>query len=109
MTREDVMIELANFDVWNPENRKYTIDRYRKLDLPPMSRYKHQMIVGDAVNQTIKVMEHGGTKDDLIKMLEYVGVCMDAEKHQLDYKECYEDLGIAHLVEKYRAKEETEE
>jgi len=62
----------------------------------------HRVITGKAMAIVKRVLDNGGTEDEVHKALVYLFVCMDAMKHKLDYKQCCIDYGIRALDEKYK-------
>lgn len=43
------------------------------------------------------------SKKDMERITRYLMVCIDSEKHHLDYHKAYEDLGVKELSHKYGA------
>ena len=92
---------------FSDEDVKKIHEQYRLPDntLEKMTGKRHRLVTGMAVNGVLRhIAANGGTEDEIARALEYVLVCIDANKHHLDYKKCYQDLEIGKLLEKYGVK-----
>lgn len=61
-----------------------------------------EMQMGIAANILNDITLAGANDDEIIRAVKYSMVVIDAEKHNLDYKQAYDDFGIAEIRKKYR-------
>ena len=66
-----------------------------------LSHTWHKIIVGRSRNLAREVIHNGGTPAEVRLALQYMLVCIDANKHQLDYMKFRQENGIVELAEKY--------
>lgn len=64
----------------------------------------HRLITGIALNTVQRLMQHGGTADEVHRALKYFLICFNAKKYNLDFKQAGQDLDIESLREKYLVK-----
>lgn len=64
-------------------------------------------IMGHATNLLTDMQISGGcTEEELARAVKYSMVCVDAQKHKLNYKLAYKMFGIKELEERYQPKDE---
>lgn len=73
--------------------------------MPKMSSRTKQMKMGDVSNLITDMTIKGATSDELARAVRHSMVVIDAEKHNLNYKQSYIDNGIADLKKKYQGGE----
>lgn len=73
--------------------------------MPKMSSKNKQMKMGDVSNLITDMTIKGANTTDLAKAVRHSMVVIDAEKHNLNYKQSYIDNGIAELKKKYQGSE----
>lgn len=61
----------------------------------------HRIMVTDAVNFAIDVIDNGGTAEEIRNAIIYVRICVDAEKYSLGYIQFSKDHHFADVKEKY--------
>ena len=88
---------LANFDP------KTAYPAYEGM--PKMSSRTKQMKMGDVSNLITDMTIKGANTDELARAVRHSMVVIDAEKHNLNYKQSYIDNGIAALKKKYQGSE----
>ena len=64
--------------------------------------FKKQLEMGKVSNLITDMTLKGATQDEIAKAVRHSMVVIDAEKHNLNYKQSYEDNNIAVLKEKYQ-------
>lgn len=67
-----------------------------------MSKAYTQKEMGVASNLIADMTVRGADTEELARAVKYSMVVIDAEKHKLDYKQCYTDNNIAGLKKKYQ-------
>lgn len=82
--------------------RSYDIEQYKNPDMETVSLNRHRFMVGNAHMIAYAVVINGGTFEDIQKAVEYLAVCIDANKYQLDTKKAFDDLKIQELIDKYK-------
>lgn len=87
---------LSNFD----PQRDYPAYEGMKVISPRAKQ--HQM--GDVSNLITDMTIRGASPDELARAVRHSMVVIDAEKHNLNYKQSYIDNGIASLKEKYQGR-----
>jgi len=76
---------------------------YPKYDgMPTMTSRQKQMEMGYVSNLITDMTIKGATLDEIARAVKHSMVVIDAEKHELNYKQSYIDNGIAQLKEKYQ-------
>lgn len=73
--------------------------------MPRMSSRTKQMKMGDVSNLITDMTIKGATEDEICRAVRHSMVVIDAEKHNLNYKQSYIDNGIAELKKKYQGSE----
>lgn len=73
--------------------------------MPKMSPRTKQMKMGDVSNLITDMTIRGATESELCRAVRHSMVVIDAEKHNLNYKQSYIDNGIASLKKKYQGSE----
>ena len=68
----------------------------------PIDNQQKQLKMGIASNLITDMTLMGAPIDELVRATKYSMVIIDSEKHKLDYKQAYQDFGIAQLNKKYR-------
>lgn len=61
--------------------------------------------MGRATNLIADIVAKGAEPEEIVRAIKYSMVCVDAYKHQLDWKQAAKDFGIKELNKKYRAGE----
>lgn len=85
---------LENFD---------TKERYPGYEgMKPLTSRMKQQQMGDVTNLITDMTIKGATPDELARAVRYSMVIIDAEKHNLNYKQCYKDNDIRSLKVKYQ-------
>ena len=80
-------------------------ESYKLPDSEPQVSIKtKQLQTGKITDLIADMAESGATEDELIRAVRYSMVVMDSVKHHLDYKQSYQDEGIADLEAKYSRK-----
>jgi hypothetical protein len=69
--------------------------------VPEITPSKHRKIVGEAVKIAERVIQGGGTTEEVRDVMQYFAVCIDALPYNLDYLMCAEETGIQRLKIKY--------
>ena len=64
-------------------------------------RRKHQIMTGKALNLLERVVDKGGSEDEIRRASEFLLVAMDCVKHNLNPYKAGEILKIGELVNKY--------
>lgn len=72
--------------------------------MKPMTSRAKQMQMGDVSNLITDMSIKGAKPDELARAVRHSMVVIDAEKHNLNYKQSYVDNGIAGLKEKYQGR-----
>lgn len=85
---------LANFDP------KESYPAYEGM--PRISPRTKQLKMGDVSNLITDMTIKGATSDEIARAVRHSMVVIDAEKHNLNYKQSYIDNGIAQLKQKYQ-------
>lgn len=98
-SREDYVSEEEYAEI----KKKYKITDPRRL----CGHKLHCEICEEASKLATNVIYDGRTKDEVILIIKYLMVCMDAEKHQLDWLKFRIDNGIPELSQKYGVAERT--
>lgn len=70
--------------------------------MPKMSSRTKQMKMGDVSNLITDMTIRGASSDELARAVRHSMVVIDAEKHNLNYKQSYIDNSIADLKQKYQ-------
>jgi hypothetical protein len=73
----------------------------------PMSARAKQQQMGDVSNLITDMTIKGARSDELARAVRHSMVVIDAEKHNLNYRQSYVDNGIASLKEKYQGRGKT--
>lgn len=73
--------------------------------MPKMSSRTKQMQMGDVSNLITDMTIKGATHDEIARAVRHSMVVIDAEKHNLNYKQSFTDNGIAELKKKYQGGE----
>lgn len=73
--------------------------------MPRMSSRTKQMKMGDVSNLITDMTIKGATSSEIARAVRHSMVVIDAEKHNLNYKQSYVDNGIAGLKKKYQGSE----
>jgi hypothetical protein len=69
-----------------------------------MTARAKQQQMGDVSNLITDMTIHGASDTELAAAVRHSMVVIDAEKHKLNYRQSYQDNGIAHLKEKYQGR-----
>lgn len=69
---------------------------------PKTDGFRKGMQMGMATNLVSDMSIKGAPLDEVARAVKYAQVVIDAEKHQLDWKRCYEEQGIADLKRKWQ-------
>ena len=103
--RIDYILRVQKILEWK---EKYCKDFNPKKSFPTtktckvITSYKGlQTIVGRAYLIAEKMSEEKAPKKEMERAVRYLMVCIDAEKHKLNYKKAFEDFGIRELSSKY--------
>ena len=72
--------------------------------MPKMSKKAKQQKMGDISNLITDMTIKGASNDEIARAVRHSMVVIDAEKHNLNYKQSYVDNGIAALKKKYQGK-----
>lgn len=83
-------------------NPRKSYRKTKKTEKLITSSKSHAIIVGKACRLIERMMDKGATKKELQRAVRYFWVCIDAMKHQLDYRRAYVDFGIEELETKYK-------
>ncbi|HEY2455607.1 MAG TPA: hypothetical protein VGI71_23930 [Scandinavium sp.] len=75
--------------------------------MKPISARAKQQQMGDVSNLITDMSIKGARPDELARAVRHSMVVIDAEKHNLNYKQSYIDNGIASLKEKYQGRGST--
>ena len=79
--------------------------RDESVNMPESTiRYK----IGNALELCRAIVNNGGTEKEIALGTLYIGVCINAEKNQLNVKKFEEDYQIKELEKKYLGKETPE-
>jgi DNA-binding CsgD family transcriptional regulator len=81
---------------------KQTYPGYKGMT--PISPRAKQQQMGDVSNLITDMSIRGAKADELARAVRHSMVVIDAEKHNLNYKQSYVDNGIASLKEKYQGR-----
>lgn len=73
--------------------------------MPKMTNTTKQMKMGDVSNLITDMTIKGASQSEITRAVRHSMVVIDAEKHNLNYKQSYEDNGIAALKKKYQGDE----
>ncbi|MBP5596586.1 MAG: helix-turn-helix domain-containing protein [Pseudobutyrivibrio sp.] len=81
-------------------------ERYPAYEgMPPVSEktgFRKQMEMGKVSNLITDMTLRGASEEDIARAVRHSMVVIDAEKHNLNWRQSYEDNGIAQLKEKYQ-------
>ncbi len=69
---------------------------------PKTDGFRKGMEMGKATNLLCDMTLKGAPDDEIARAVKFAQVVIDAEKHNLDWKGCYEDCGIAALKKKWQ-------
>jgi DNA-binding CsgD family transcriptional regulator len=72
--------------------------------MKPISSRSKQQQMGDVSNLITDMTIKGANPDELARAVRHSMVVIDAEKHNLNYRQSYVDSGIASLKEKYQGR-----
>ena len=89
---ERVKKELEGFD----HRKEYVCDGTNGL-----SPQRHKVLVGKISNLIADMTLAGATEDELIKVVKYSMVAIDALRYNLDYKKAADDLNYSKFYKKY--------
>lgn len=84
------------------ERRKELRDIYGGTG-PIIGPILHRRLVGSAEKDAAYVIRHGGTPEEVRRMVEYLYVTIDACKHRLDVDRYRKDHDIQKILHKYVA------
>ena len=70
--------------------------------MTPISESTKQLKMGEVSNLITDMTIRGAHTDEIVRAVKHSMVVIDAEKHNLNYKQSYIDNGIASLSEKYQ-------
>lgn len=76
--------------------------QYKNDSLPKMKSKTKQTEMGKVSNLITDMTIKGASLDEICRAVKHSMVVIDAEKHNLDYKQSYIDNGIAELKAKYQ-------
>ena len=74
--------------------------------MPKMKSQTKQTEMGKVSNLITDMTLKGATEDEIARAVKHSMVVIDAEKHNLNYKQSYVDNGIAELKKKYQGSED---
>lgn len=74
--------------------------------MPKMSKKTRGIEMGKVTNLITDMTLHGASDAELTRAIKHSMVVIDAEKHNLNYKQSYIDNGIAQLKKKYQGSEQ---
>jgi biotin operon repressor len=94
---QDSIKELMEFDT------KAAYPRYDGM--PKLTPERKEMLMGVASNLITDMTIRAASTSEIVRAVKYSMVVIDAEKHDLNYKQCGIDNGIAALKKKYQGKE----
>lgn len=97
---ESALKGLANFDP--KEMYKINRNEISYSALPKISSRTKQMEMGNVSNLITDMTIKGANLNEIARAVRHSMVVIDAEKHDLDYKQSYIDNGIAGLKERYQ-------
>lgn len=84
------------------DERNEILKKYKRADeRPVISNTIHQRVVRHATRLTQLLIKRGATKEEIKIAVAYLMVCMDSQKHNLDWKRFENENGIAELQRKY--------
>ena len=94
---------LENFD----PTESYKIDRSKisQEAMPTIKPKTKQMKMGDISNLITDMTIKGANQDEIARAVRHSMVVIDAEKHDLNYKQSFIDNGIASLKKRYQGGE----
>lgn len=104
-----IVIPLATADITATSPLKGLADFDPKVSYPKyegmkvMSEKYKQNEMGRASNLITDMTLQGASESEIARAVRYSMVVIDAVKHELNYKQAYEDNGIASLREKYQS------
>jgi 2'-5' RNA ligase/biotin operon repressor len=77
--------------------------QYRAYEgMPKLSPGRKQTLMGDVSNLITDMTVQGAPHEELVRAVRHSMVVIDAEKHNLNYKQSHQDNGIADLKRKYQ-------
>ena len=81
-------------------------DAQLRYPMPKGTEFKgnKQQLMGDVSNLITDMTIHGAGTDDLVRAVKHSMVVIDAEKHNLNYKQSAIDFNIRQLKQKYQTK-----
>ena len=95
------MNEVIGEEEWEQIKVEY---RLRKDWKKAVSDHWHKIIVGDAMKLAKTIIAEGGPEEDIRLALLYLKVCIDSNKHLLDYMRFKHEHGIVELSVKYNVR-----
>lgn len=95
----ELVNEIQKFPKGTAENlySKYGGDK----PVPMRSMHYYRMITGRAAKLYKRMLDGGATEQELYLARKNLLVCIDSEKHRLDYEAFRKDNGIEELEKKY--------
>lgn len=87
---------------------KYDVEKYDKIPATQMGDERrekaHRFYTGKALFLLERVIDNGGTEDEVKRASEWLLVTIDAVKHHIDYVPARNKLGIRELETKFPPK-----
>ena len=93
-------IQLMIADV-TEERKKELIKQYHNPSTCLKNTNSQKILIGNWINNAVKMMTKGATKEDLERVVEHIVVLLGAVKYELDVKQSYLDRDLFGLTRKY--------
>lgn len=96
--------ELKNFEPMSykiPKDKLFN-EKTNPGGIKPMTPNQKQLKMGDVSNLITDMTIKGASESEIARAVKHSMVVIDAEKHELNYKQSYRDNGIAALKQKYQ-------
>ena len=78
------------------DQQVYVCPRYENL-----SENAHRLLTGKAYNLVFRLVNLGGTREEIDRCVRFFFIMLDARKHRLDWRKAKKELGISELEKKY--------
>lgn len=93
------LIKYAKEHVGDYDRSRYAYENYSLVS--DELRRRHQVVASTAMHLLERVVEHGGSEDEIRRASEYFLVALDSVKHGLNPTVARRELGIEELRKKY--------
>ncbi len=85
----------------NDEKRKVLVEQYHNPEKCLKNVNTQKILIGNWLNNAVKIMNKGATKEELNRIAEHIVVLLNAVKYELDIQQSYIDRDLLGLTRKY--------